>query len=348
LPPLLPPPGPPPPPLPPAPGGPAIAYDPGYFYIPDRAPDGSPDSDHHFLHRWWFDPSAELAWTSTRPAPQTLRLRPPDVFGRTARLNVPLNGDFTRPFQAGFGLSVGRWLGEERLHAIDGNLMVTGNSRSLDGFAPGTAVLFPDGSNHSAPTIVRFPAPLDALGTVFPASAETTFVSLDLNYRLGLLIARDWRIDALAGYRFAYLEDQLYLGDNPEGGESHYAENRFRVSNAFHGGQIGLAGTYRGDSWYTEGTVKVAYGGVTTTNTATGAFLYPHPRAWVGYTTQAAFLPSLNVRVGYQLSDSSRVFAGYSFQYLTHVGRFGDAFGCGCGQDDFWIQSLGLGLEFGY
>ncbi|MBY0514528.1 MAG: BBP7 family outer membrane beta-barrel protein, partial [Gemmataceae bacterium] len=341
---ILPPPG----ALPPAPG-PNLPYDPGYLYLPDRdpAPPGPPEQ--RFLQRWWFDPSLEFAWTSTAPAPQTLKLRPPDVFGRTARLNVPLGGELTRPFQFGLGLSAGHWLGDGHQHAVDGSLFLSGNNRTVGGFAPGTAVLFPDGPARSAPTILRLPGPADAFAMPFAATAETTYVSLDLNYRVGLLVAADWRVDALAGYRFAYLEDQVYLGEMPDSGTTAYAANRFRAVNTFHGGQVGLAASYRAPAWFTDGNVKLAYGGVTTTSTATGAMLDPQLHgAWVGTTTQAAFLPSLNVRVGVRVSDRGRAFVGYTFQYLSHVNRLGDVLGCGCDGPAFWVQSLGLGFELGY
>src|SRR5262245_3826268 len=77
-------------PRPRVPGG---EYDPGYFYLPERAPEivqVVPDAPRY---RWWVDPSAQLAWVSSHPAPQALRLRPPDLFGGTVQgLNIPLGG----------------------------------------------------------------------------------------------------------------------------------------------------------------------------------------------------------------------------------------------------------------
>jgi hypothetical protein len=343
---------PPTPPAPPGPRGPGTEYDPGYLYIPDRAPE-APVVVSSPSGRWWWAPSVELAWVSPGSAPQAVRLRPPDLFGGTVPgLNVPLGGRTTGPFQAGFGLSAGRWFGDDHLHALEASLFVLpGSTRTFDGFAPGTLLLFPDGPAHSAPLLVRFPSPLSALGTTFPVSTSTRFVGADLNYRVGLLVAPDWRVDLLAGYRFAYLEDEVFLGDEPTDGQTAYKRNRLTVEDTFHGGQLGLAGRYQTQTWYTDGTVKLAYGGVIMKSAATGAFLSPEQMATFRTDTRPAFLPTVNVRLGYRLSDRGRLFAAYTFQYLNRVERLGDAFTCESGMGgkrDFWVQSLGLGFEWGY
>ena len=51
----------------------------------------------------------------------------------------------------------------------------------------------------------------------------------------------------LAGYRFAYLHDELLPRRIPDGSNDDYQLNRLAVANPFHGGQIGLAGEYRGE-----------------------------------------------------------------------------------------------------
>src|SRR5262249_40823075 len=257
LPPLLPVPPNTTPTLPTAPGPrvPSVEYDPGYFYLPERAPEivqVVPDAPRY---RWWVAPSAPLAWVSSHPAPQALRLRPPDLFGGTVQgLNIPLGGRTADPFQVGFGLTVGRWFGDEQRRAMEASFFVLpGATRTLDGFAPGTLVVFPDGPAHSAPMFFRLPG----VASTFPATASTWFAGAELNYRAGLLATEDARLDLLAGYRFAYLEDELYLGEQPADGQTLFKRNRLTAEDTFHGGQLGLAGEWRTQTWYTEGAVKV-------------------------------------------------------------------------------------------
>jgi hypothetical protein len=49
--------------------------------------------------------------------------------------------------------------------------------------------------------------------------------------------------------------------------------------------------------------------------------------------------------------DHLRVFAGYSFQYLSRVTRLGDVLDPAAGvapATDFWVQSVNFGMELRY
>ena len=52
----------------------------------------------------------------------------------------------------------------------------------------------------------------------FPATIGTFFVTADVNYRNKLFCSDYARLDGLIGYRYAYLGDELYPGDLPNGG----------------------------------------------------------------------------------------------------------------------------------
>src|SRR5262249_61712278 len=93
------------------------------------------------------------------------------------------------------------------------------------------------------------------------APASTWFAGAELNYRAGLLATEDARLDLLAGYRFAYLEDELYLGEQPADGQTLFKRNRLTAEDTFHGGQLGLAGEWRTQTWYTQGGGEGGDGG---------------------------------------------------------------------------------------
>ena len=147
---------------------------------------------------------------------------------------------------------------------------VSGGDTTINGFAPGMLVLFPDGAG-SAPQLIVFPPGIPITG-VFPVTLSTWFIGADVNYRHNLHCGPCARLDLLAGYRFAYLEDELFLGEVPDGSNDDYLHNRIAVHNPFHGGQVGLAGEYRGERWYVSGAAKVAFGVVTPEVCATGLF----------------------------------------------------------------------------
>jgi hypothetical protein len=365
LPPLLTPPPANPPATPPAgPPGPVGEYDHSLLYLPpyDPAAAKGPETCRP-LGRWWVNPSLELAWVPTRSVPTDLRLRLPDGAGGTIPGPIlPTAGQNTNNFLAGFGLSAGRFIGDAHTQAVEGSLFFTGASLTFDGFAPGMLVVFPRGAARSPAQVIVLPPPLDTTFVgVFPATLSTTFIGADANYRHNLYCSDSARLDALAGYRFAYLRDELYLGDASGGSGDAYRQNRAAVANPFHGGQIGLAGEARWDRWYAGGVAKVAFGAVTPAVSATGFFAGAEGATAAGYAplpalanssrTQFAVLPTVSLVVGRQVREHARVFAGYSFQYLSRVARLGDVLdpaATALVSTDFWVQAVNFGVELRY
>lgn len=340
--PLVPVPAPAPPPAAYQPSGPVGEYDHHRLYLPEPGPefDRPPPPDE----LWRVSVSAELAWLSTRPLPASLRLRPPDVFGNTVPgLLVPVGGRGIDSFQAGVGLTLARRFGERG--EIEANLFaLPPSTQRIDGFAPGAFVAAND--PRASALIVNFPPALSALGTTFPATLSTDFVGVDVNYRHAVIAAQTARVDVIAGYRFARLSDELYLGEPPTDENGAFERNRLQAETLFHGGQLGVGVGLDYGAWYLDGTAKVAYGSVTTRTTATGAFGFSDPAPRLVSRTRGAVLPTVGAKLGVRVTDRIGATAGYSFQYLDRVARLGDAFACGCGRSDLWVHSVGLGLEW--
>jgi len=372
--PLLRPPAQPDPPLAEVPRGPTGEYDHGYVYLPEYVPPSGPEACRP-LGRWWISPSFEFAWMPVRPAPADIRLRVPTPGGGTIPGPIlPISGRSADTFQAGFGLSGGWWFNDRNTCGVDASLFtLSGGDRTFDALAPGMLVLFPDGAG-SAPHLILFPPGIPITG-LFPVTLSTWFIGADVNYRHNLYCGPSARLDLLAGYRFAYLEDELFLGEVPDGSDTDYRHNRIAVMNPFHGGQIGFAGEYRGDRWYLGGAAKVAFGVVSPEVCASGLFRCAEgytglerfapagPRRGLGnggYTKLSApdvsgdrfaVLPTLNLQLGRQVGQHARLYVAYSFQYLSEVARLGDVLNpaaAGLKYTDFWVQSLGLGFEFRY
>jgi hypothetical protein len=344
------------------PRGPVGEYDHGQFYLPDYVPPPPAPEGCRPLGRWWISPSLELAWLPTARAPTTVRLRVPDATGGGIPGPVlPLAGRSAGSFTGGFGLNVGRWLDDANVHGIDAGLFfVSGGNRTYDGFAPAMLVLFPNGADSSAPQVIVFPPGTPIVG-IFPFTLRSWYITADVNYRHNLHCGSNTRLDALAGYRFAFLQDELFLGEIPDGSRDDYRRNRVAVSNPFHGGQVGLAGEFRGNDWYVGGVAKVAFGVVTPEACASGLFVGAEGATGSGFArlaaltdqgrSQFAVLPSVNVTLGKQVREHARVFVGYSFQYLSRAARLGDVLDPAVSAvplTDFWVQSVNLGFELRY
>jgi hypothetical protein len=360
---LLRPPAKPDPPLAVVPRGPTGEYDHGHVYLPDYAPPPAPE-DCRPLGRWWISPSFEFAWMPSQPAPANIRLRVPAPGGGTIPGPVlPIAGQSANTLQAGFGLAGGWWFNDRNTRGVEASFFTTsGGYTTFDALALGMLVLFPDGAG-SAPQIIVFPPGFPITG-IFPVTLSTWFIGTDVNYRHNLYCGPCARLDLIAGYRFAYLEDELFLGEVADGSNTDYRHNRFAAMNPFHGGQVGLAGEYRGDRWYVAGAAKVALGAVNPHVCASGLFLGAEGNTGLGnggYAELAsltsssgsrfAVLPTMNVQLGRQVGEHARLFVGYSFQYLSQAVRLGDVLNPatpGIQFTDFWVQSLSLGFELRY
>ncbi|MBN9117727.1 MAG: BBP7 family outer membrane beta-barrel protein [Planctomycetes bacterium] len=348
----------------PRPGPAGVEYDHGYNYLPERLPERPRRSGDDVCGppgRWWVAPSLELAWVPARPATSMVRLRvldPVTPGGTLPGPLVPMAARSTSRFQAALGLVVGRWFDENNTHGVEASFFLRDANSTFGGLSPGSLVVFPQGTDRGA-QVIAFPPDLAPFVVgAFPVTLDTFFATADVNYRRKLLCTDGARLDLLAGYRYAYLRDELYLGDVSDG-HDEYRLNRAAVTNAFHGGQIGLAGEVRANRWYAAGSVKVALGAVTEKAEATGAFIGAEAQAPGGYQrlnalaagehTEFAVMPTLNVQLGRQVSDRARVFAGYSLNYLSRVARLGDALNpttTGLTVTDFWVRSISLGAEF--
>ncbi len=350
----------------PRPGAvPGVEYDHGYQYLPDRLPDRrySVDDLCGPPGRWWVSTSLELAWVPTRPLPTNIRLRLPDPVSLGGTLPGPVlhtAGRDAGRFEAALGLVLGHWFGETNTHGVEASFFLRDTGTTFGAVAPDTIVIFPRGRGRGAPQLVALPDPF-ALSVVstFPVTLETFFTTVDVNYRRKLYCDENGRLDALVGYRYAFLSDELYLGEFADDGDG-YRQNRAAVSNNFHGGQVGLAGEYRANGWFVAGSAKLAFGATTAEVTTSGAFVSAEGRAsgsfrrlnGLTWNEESVFavMPAFNVQVGRQITPHARIFTGYSFMYLSRAARLGDAAspfnGGGITFTDFWVQSISLGAEF--
>jgi len=211
------------------------------------------------------------------------------------------------------------------------------------------------------------------------------------------------RLDLLAGVRYLYLHEGLtvtegitvpaglpVIGAFPNlgglplvGGDRFAVEDRFRTENRFYGGQVGVRGEYDfGNGLFVNATGKLAFGVMQqsvdirgTTAVVTPAGTAVAPGGLLAQTTnmghydrdRSAAISELNLNIGYQVDRNIRVFAGYTYLYVTNVVRPGDAVdftinstrvptslvpAAGAARpafvfrdSDFWAQGLSLGVE---
>jgi hypothetical protein len=214
----------------------------------------------------------------------------------------------------------------------------------------------------------------------------------ELNGRYKWCCGDTWHVDFLAGFRYVELDEGIHiseaittLADN----SFRAVSDRFDTRNQFYGGQIGLDGEWRWRRWFFEGQAKLALGDQSELVRIAGntQFIPPAPATAVtrnggvlalasnsGTFTKDRFavIPELGVKIGYQVTDHLRIFAGYDFMYISRVVRPGDQIDRNVNtlqlpnvfqdsrlvqpafpavlfkETDFWAQGLNAGLELRY
>ena len=182
----------------------------------------------------------------------------------------------------------------------------------------------------------------------FGATTFSQFWGAEVNFRYNLCCGCNYRIDALGGFRYLRLHENLTIDDVenlaipglPRPAVFTAAES-FDTKNNFYGGQLGLTGEYWRDRCFVQLTGKVALGGNSRTaeigGTSTlsgglaGPVVFPQGTLFAlpsnsGIHRDTAFsvVPEVDLNFGYQLTKHLRVMVGYSCLAWTHVVRPGD------------------------
>jgi uncharacterized protein YraI len=196
------------------------------------------------------------------------------------------------------------------------------------------------------------------------------------------------RFFLVGGYRFFNVDESLFVASTSTppiettlAGTRVMVSDYFATSNIFNGGDVGLGTELRLRRWWFGGETRVALGNMQETLTvdgATAAIAGPFKAQYVGgLLTQAsnigsftsnhfAVIPSVDLKLGYQVFPAMRLTVGYNFTWVSRVIRPGAqvdttvntsqiAGGTLVGpahpqntfsQSSLWLQGVTGGLEF--
>jgi len=227
--------------------------------------------------------------------------------------------------------------------------------------------------------------------------SSTKFLGAEGHFLLNWRCLDNGRIDAMVGFRYLELDDHLEID---EAGELQVPEadgvglliNRavlsdvFDARSRFYGGYVGVKGSFQYDAWTVDAMARVALGvtqeefgatGVTGTlltgfqgTFAPGGLLALPTNSGVFQNDVFGVVPEGSVRVGYQVLERLKVYAGVSALYWNKVIRVGDQIDLtinptqlptsgvpfqGPAQPavlfrdtDFWLVAVSVGLEVRY
>ena len=267
---------------------------------------------------------------------------------------VVLGGDsFGDTFTTGGRMTLGRWFGDGECRGIEARLFVLNEINSSfitsSNEFPVLARPFFNVNTPMGPFSEVVADPARGVGGV-AVNTEHSLWGAEVNYRRFLCGNGCRRVDAIVGYRYLGMKDQLSITENfvsngtaPTlvGGvpvATGVVTDSFRTENHFHGGQIGLMGHLTRGRWSIDARATVAFGNLTqkaeiaggqTLGLANGTVatfqggLLALPGANIGSYTQNQFsvVPEVGFNVGYQLTSRMRVFVGYNFLYIGNALR---------------------------
>lgn len=303
--------------------------------------------------RFWIGADYLLWWTRSSGLPPLLTTSPAGTpQAQAGVLGLPstsvLFGDtgVNDRMRSGARFNLGYWLNREQTTGIEGTIFflepqATSYAAASNGLPILARPFFNTVTNESASLLVAYP------GTVrgaFNASVSSTFWGGDVYLRQNLCCNCCGRLDAIAGYRFLGLHENLAIQETeisigavrqlPPGSRFDLSD-QFNTRNQFHGGQVGLMGEYWRQRLFLQLAGKVALGGTQRSATVNGQTQFGANPALnggflalpsnSGHFQDSAFsvVPEANVNVGYQVASWLRAYVGYTFLYWNNVARPG-------------------------
>jgi hypothetical protein len=310
------------------------------------------------------------------------------------------------PASSGGRLTLGSWFGEDSRLGVEGSGFVLGSvsnhfSAASDnaGFPP---LYFPIFSAIAgAERGIPIADPLRAFSGNVAVDSTLQLWGAEGNVMCTIYRKSAMDFTVLAGFRTVDLKEDLQIHNTTKDllfGNVTTLNDSFRTSNQFYGGQFGSRVSIQGDWFSLDLTGKVAVGSAHQIVDIQGNITQLGPNSLVppglgtfagGLFAQSTnigrananplsvpfmVLPSLELKLAFQITQQLRTFAGYDYMFLTQVLRPGnqidhnvnlsqnavlDPNGVGTlvgaaqpallfKRSDFWAQGVNVGLEFRY
>ncbi len=271
------------------------------------------------------------------------------ILGRPGTVILFGNQQINNEWHSGGRFTLGYWLDPCQELGIEGSYFFL-NQRTTRFFASSDAFpllarpIFEQNNGQEFSEISTRPDL--ATGSVSVDSPSRLW-GAELNWREKFCCGCNYRVDVLAGFRYAELDEGLHVTENllalptaPRfAGDRIIVTDRFDTRNQFYGGQIGVDTEYRSGNWFVDGKAKVALGDNHETLNIVGNQLITTPAgnatlftggllalpSNIGHFTRDRFavVPEIGMKVGYQFGECLRFTVGYDLFYWSRVIRPG-------------------------
>ena len=321
-------------------------------------------SDAPTSTRTWASAEYLLWQVKSAPLPTPLiTTGPADTLGPSERpgalgldgTQVLLGGhDVNFGPSSGGRFTLGAWLGNQQTVGLEGSYLFLGQvfaSHSVS--APGLVGTPPLALPFFNPTV----GAQDSTGIALPRgngfsgvadlTVSTRLQGAELNAVVPMTSTRGLTWELLGGFRFLDIDERLHfttVSTNvpPQTADIFTTSDRFTTENDFYGGQIGVRARYRWNNIGLQAATKIALGSMHEVTHIRGNLLtndftnigpvQAFPGGYLALPTnigdysrdQFAAVPEINLGVDYLMGDHVRLFAGYTFLYVSSVARPGD------------------------
>jgi hypothetical protein len=306
------------------------------------------------------------------------------------------------PAFSGMRLTLGGWVHEEEFFGVEASGFIlehrTKRFAAASDRAGNPPLYFPISTGIAgAERGIPIADPLRGFSGAVGVISTVQLWGAEVNGIFSLIRNPALEFTLLAGFRYADLRENLQIYNTTTDlifGNVTNLNDSFNTRNQLYGGQIGSRLAVQRDRFSLDITGKVALGAThqvvdiqgNTTQAGPNPLVPPGLGTFPGglfaqssnigqrSANQFAVLPSLELKLGYEISERTRVFAGYDLMYWSQVVRPGnqinhsvnlsqnavlDPNGLGklvgpaqpaplFKRSDFWAQGINFGLEFHY
>jgi hypothetical protein len=302
---------------------------------------------------WWLKaaPTPPLLTTSTNPADFAAIGNPTTTIlfgGKDTDFSQDsgLRMFATYRLNENWGLQVGGFLMEEQARSVSIRSDINGN--------PTIGIPFLSAfDNSEQANIIAAPGPPPSVGSA-TARIDNRLWGLEANASAQLVDNETWRLNALGGFRFVSLREEirldtesglvqqpgLFVGNVVNPNTIFTSFDEFATRNSFYGAQLGADTEWRLGMFFVDAFANVGLGvtherssvkGGTTALDDVGNVLTA-PGGTLALTTNSVkttsdrftVLPEVGVNIGVHLNQHVTLSGGYSFLYWSDVVRPGD------------------------
>ncbi|MBA4186923.1 MAG: hypothetical protein C0467_02790 [Planctomycetaceae bacterium] len=312
------------------------------------------------MGKWWVSGEYLMWWTQSASVPSLVTTSSPAFSGRpgVGDTRTLIGGQLGQTFHSGARFTLGRWFGADQIWGLEARGFFLGQAASTATLSTSMVPFLARPFFNVNPNTPFFGSDSEVIADSIRATGgaqvhlENQVWGGEINFRRKLYGDPCTRcgLDGIIGYRYLDMSEQLSITENfttiPGAVGVPFVTgtvvDSFRTTNQFHGGQIGLAGTYQRGRWSLDGRATVAFGTTNRTVDITGyqnlvapggipvnaaGGLLALPGANIGRYSDSVFsvVPEAGLNLGYQLTSRMKLFVGYNFLYMGNVLRPGEA-----------------------